>query len=142
MKRIKLTFWDFLVVSVLVVFGLSQGGASILFAVFAFLLYIFVRVLRHIHAQRRVDAVVKTLIPRFDVTDVGDRVTVSDDAVSDDSESIQKQLADARTKEQNALAEFLRYKTSYYDGLWAEAMEEVKRLEAKISKLRARQSRR
>jgi hypothetical protein len=129
-------FWDFLVVGVLLMFGWSQGVAAIPFAVFAFLLYIFVRVLRHIHEQRRVDAVVKTFIPHFDVTNVADRDTVSDD--NDDIESIQKQLADARTKEQNAVAEFLRYKTDYYDRLWAEAMEEVKGLEAKISKLRAR----
>ena len=60
--------------------------------------------------------------------------------MSDDSESIQKQLANARTKEQNALAEYLRYKTRYYDELWAEASQEVKRLEAKIRKQNARQS--
>jgi len=57
--------------------------------------------------------------------------------VSDDSESIQKQLADARLEEQKAMADFRRWETSYYGQVWAEAIEKVKRLEAKIPKQKA-----
>jgi len=53
MKRAQLSFWDFLVAGVLLAFGLSQGGAAILFAVFAFLLYVLVRILRHVHVTNK-----------------------------------------------------------------------------------------
>jgi len=41
-------------------------------------------------------------------------------------------------EEQNALAEFRRYQTPYYDKSWAKAIERVKRLEDKIPKQEAR----
>ena len=49
-------------------------------------------------------------------------------------DNIQWQLANARKEEQNAMAEFRRYETPYYEELWAEAIEKVQRLEAKLSK--------
>jgi hypothetical protein len=48
--------------------------------------------------------------------------------------TIQKQLTAARKEEQNAMAEFRRYETPYYEELWAKATEKVQRLEAKLSK--------
>jgi len=60
-----------------------------------------------------------------------------DKTVSDDAEPIQKQLADALMEEQNALAEFRRWQTPYYEKAWAEAIDKVRRLEAKIPKRKA-----
>jgi hypothetical protein len=51
---------------------------------------------------------------------------------------LQKQLAEARLEEQNALAEFRRWETAYYERAWAKAIEKVKRLEAQIPKQKAR----
>ena len=42
------------------------------------------------------------------------------------------------SEEQNALAEFRRSETTYYGRIWAEATDKVKRLEAQISKRKAR----
>ena len=67
-------------------------------------------------------------------------VTDEADEVADDNESLQKQLADARMEEQNAMAEYRRYETLYYDAAWAKAIEKVKRLEAKIPKRLAQKS--
>ena len=50
---------------------------------------------------------------------------------------LRKQLADARLAEQNALAEFRLWETPYYEKTWAEALEKVRRLEAKIPKRKA-----
>ena len=44
--------------------------------------------------------------------------------------NLQKQLADARKAEQDALAEFRRWETSYYEQAWAAAIKKVARLEA------------
>jgi len=60
-----------------------------------------------------------------------------DRTVSDDRESIQKQLADAQKEAQNAMGEFRSWGTRYYEEAWLEAVERVKRLEAKIPKKRA-----
>ena len=60
-----------------------------------------------------------------------------DRTVSDDSESIQKQLADAQKEVQNAMREFRSWGTPYYEQAWLDAVEKLKRLEAKIPKKRA-----
>ena len=52
-------------------------------------------------------------------------------------DQVQKQLADAREEAQNALAEWRRYQTSYYERAWAEALEKVHRLEARLPKRKA-----
>jgi len=57
--------------------------------------------------------------------------------VSDDSESIQKELADAQKEAQNAMGEFRSWGTRYYELAWLEAVDKVKRLEAKIQKRKA-----
>jgi phosphoenolpyruvate carboxylase len=62
----------------------------------------------------------------------------TDRTVSDDSESIQEQLAAAQKEAQNAMGEFRSWGTRYYELAWLEAVEKVKRLEAKIPKKRAR----
>jgi hypothetical protein len=128
MKRVKFTFWDFLVAGVLLILGLNQGGVAILLAVIAFLLYMLVRIQLALAAK---DAMpLSGYIPAPDQAD--------DVTVSDDEEPIQKQLVDAHMEEQNALAEFRRYETPYYDKSWANAIERVKRLEDKIPKQEAR----
>jgi hypothetical protein len=53
-----------------------------------------------------------------------------------DSE-LQKQLAEAQMEEQNAMAEFRRWGTPYYEKAWAESIDKVERLEAKIPKTKA-----
>jgi hypothetical protein len=58
--------------------------------------------------------------------------------VSDDIESIQKQLDEAQMEARNASAEFQRWGTTYYGIMWDEAVEKVKLLEAKIAKQRTR----
>jgi hypothetical protein len=128
MKRVKFTFWDFLVAGVLLILGLSQGGVAILLAVIAFLLYMLVRIQLALAAK---DAM--PLSRYFPAPDQADDVTVSDD-----EEPLQKQLVDARAEEQNAMAEFRRYETPYYDKSWAKAIGRVKRLEDKIPKQEAR----
>ena len=47
------------------------------------------------------------------------------------------QLGDARREAQNALAEWLRYPTPYYEAAWDEALDKVQRLEARIPKRKA-----
>jgi hypothetical protein len=47
---------------------------------------------------------------------------------------LRKQLAEARLEEQNAMAEFRRWGTPYYEREWAKSIEKVERLEAKIPK--------
>jgi hypothetical protein len=54
-----------------------------------------------------------------------------------ETEDPQKQLADAQTEAQNALAEWRRYPNSYYELAWAEAIDKVKRLEARLLKRKA-----
>jgi hypothetical protein len=130
MTRVKFTFWDFLVGGVFLIVSLSQGGVAMLLAVIAFLVYTLVRIQL---ASAAKDAIPPSLSGYVPVPDQADEVTVSDD-----EESIQKQLVDARAEEQNAFAEFRRYATPYYDESWADAMEKVKRLEDKISKREAR----
>lgn len=44
------------------------------------------------------------------------------------TEDLQKQLADAQKEAQNALAEWRRYPNHYYELAWAEAIDKVKRL--------------
>jgi hypothetical protein len=67
-----------------------------------------------------------------------DKCQPNDVTVSEDEESLRKQLAAARVEAEIALAEFRRYSTPYYDRSWAEAVEKVKRLEDKILKREAR----
>jgi len=57
--------------------------------------------------------------------------------VSDDSESIEKRLTDAQKEVQNAMREFRSWGTPYYEQAWLDAVEKVRRLEAKIPKKRA-----
>jgi hypothetical protein len=130
MTRVKFTFWDFLVAGVFLIVSLSQGGVTILLAVIAFLVSMLVRIQL---ASAAKDVIPLSLSGYVSVPDEADDV-----ALSDDEESIQKQLVDARAEEQNAFAEFRRYATPYYDESWAEAMERVQRLEDKISKRKAR----
>ena len=61
----------------------------------------------------------------------------NDRTVSDDSESIQKQLADAQKEVQNAMREFRSWGTPYYEQAWLDAVEKVRRLEAKVPKQKA-----
>lgn len=69
------------------------------------------------------------------------RIPVTDDAdvgtASDDPALIQEQLANARSEEDNALAEWRRYPTPYYEAMWNEAIRKVQRLEAKLTKRKA-----
>lgn len=58
-------------------------------------------------------------------------------ATNETEEQVQKQLADAREEARNALAEWLRYPTPYYEKAWTEAIEKVQRLEARIPKRKA-----
>ena len=67
------------------------------------------------------------------VTDEAD-----DETVSDDIESLQKKLADAQKEVQNAMGEFRSWGSRYYEEAWMEAVVKVKRLEARISKRKAR----
>ena len=53
---------------------------------------------------------------------------------------LQKQLADARLEEQNALAEYRRWETAYYERAWAKAIEKVNRIEAQQMLKRAARS--
>lgn len=56
---------------------------------------------------------------------------------SDDQDLIQKQLADTRKEEQEAMAEWRRYSTPYYEAVWNVAIAKVQRLEARIPKRKA-----
>jgi len=56
---------------------------------------------------------------------------------SDDQDLIQKQLADARKEAQEALAEWRRYPTPYYETMWKEAIAKFERLEARTPKRKA-----
>jgi acyl-CoA synthetase (AMP-forming)/AMP-acid ligase II len=54
-----------------------------------------------------------------------------------ETDNLQKQLADAQKEAQNALAEWRRYPSPYYELAWAEASDKVKRLEARLLKRKA-----
>jgi len=43
---------------------------------------------------------------------------------------LQKQLDAARLEERNAMAEFRRWETTYYEKAWTKAIQKVARLEA------------
>lgn len=54
-----------------------------------------------------------------------------------ETDDLQKQLDNARREAQNALAEWRSYPNPYDEKAWAEAVEKVHRLEAKIPKRKA-----
>ncbi len=128
MKRVKFNFWDFLVAAILLTIGLSQGGLAILLAIIAFLLYMLVRTQ---FASGSKDT--SSSSASFHAPD-----EPADLTASDDNEHIQKQLADAQMEVKNAMAEWRRYQTRYDEAVWAEAVEKVRHLEAKIAKREAR----
>ena len=56
---------------------------------------------------------------------------------TNETDDPQKQLADAQKEAQNALAEWRRYPSPYYEREWVEAIDKVKRLEAMLPKRKA-----
>jgi hypothetical protein len=56
---------------------------------------------------------------------------------TNETDDPQKQLADAQKEAQNALAEWRRYPNPYHELAWAEAIDKVKRLEARLLKRKA-----
>ena len=54
-----------------------------------------------------------------------------------DEADLQRQLADAQKEAQDAMAEWRRYPVSHYELAWAEAVDKVKRLEARLLKRKA-----
>ena len=56
---------------------------------------------------------------------------------TNETDDLQKQLADAQREAQTALAEWRRYPNPYYELAWAEAIDKVRRLEARVLKRKA-----
>jgi len=56
---------------------------------------------------------------------------------TNETDDFQKRLADAQKETQNALAEWRRYPNPYYELAWTEAIDKVKRLEARLLKRKA-----
>lgn len=54
--------------------------------------------------------------------------------VNSETASIQKQLAEAQKEAQNAMGEFRSWANPYYEKVWLEAVEKVRRLEREISR--------
>jgi hypothetical protein len=52
--------------------------------------------------------------------------------VNSETASIQKQLADANKEAQDAMGEFRSWGNPYYEQVWLEAVEKVRRLEREI----------
>jgi hypothetical protein len=58
--------------------------------------------------------------------------------VNSETASIQKQLAEAQKEAQDAMGEFRSWGNPYYEKVWLEAVEKVRRLEREIVKRKMR----
>lgn len=63
--------------------------------------------------------------------------SISRTPAPDETDDLQKQLNKAQREAQNALAEWRSYPNQYYEDRWAEAVEKVRRLEARLPKRKA-----
>ena len=78
--------------------------------------------------------------PRFSLRDIlaaankNTASSISRTPATDETDDLQKQLDNALREAQNALAEWRSYPNPYSERAWAEAVEKVQRLEARIPK--------